>query len=51
MPLCADVGRVDSPDVAWLRSLGVSAFVVSSDQGLLRAAASEAMVQFRALRG
>jgi 2-keto-3-deoxy-L-rhamnonate aldolase RhmA len=49
-PMCAHVGRVDSPDVAWLRSLGVSAFVVSSDQGLLRAAASEAMAQFRVLR-
>jgi 2-keto-3-deoxy-L-rhamnonate aldolase RhmA len=50
-PMCAHVGSVNSPDVAWLRSLGVSAFVVSSDQGLLRTAAAEAVAQFRSLRG
>jgi 2-keto-3-deoxy-L-rhamnonate aldolase RhmA len=44
--LCAHVDRADSPDVAWLRGLGVSAFVVSSDQGLLRRAAMEAVASF-----
>lgn len=50
-PMCAHVGRLDSPDVAWLRSLGVTAFVVSSDQGLLRDAASQARAQFESIRG
>jgi 2-keto-3-deoxy-L-rhamnonate aldolase RhmA len=45
--LCAHVDRVDSPDVAWLRGLGVSAFIVSSDQGLLRSAAMLAATTFR----
>jgi 2-keto-3-deoxy-L-rhamnonate aldolase RhmA len=45
--LCAHVDRTDSPDVAWLRGLGVSAFVVSSDQGLMRRAAMQAAAQFR----
>jgi 2-keto-3-deoxy-L-rhamnonate aldolase RhmA len=49
-PMCAHVGRLDSPDVAWLRALGVGAFVVSSDQGLLRDAASQAVAHFRSLR-
>jgi 2-keto-3-deoxy-L-rhamnonate aldolase RhmA len=47
--LCAHVDRVDSPDVAWLRGLGVSAFIVSSDQGLLRSAAMLAATTFRSL--
>lgn len=46
--LCAHVDRADSPDVAWLRGLGVSAFIVSSDQGLMRRAAREAVAAFRA---
>lgn len=45
--LCAHVDRADSPDVAWLRGLGVSAFIVSSDQGLLRRAAMQAGSAFR----
>ncbi len=49
-PLCAHVGRLDSPEVSWLRSLGVSAFILSSDQGLMRAAALQALAQFRQLR-
>jgi len=49
-PLCAHVGRLDSPETGWLRSLGVSAFVVSSDQGLLRGAALHAVSQFEAVR-
>jgi 2-keto-3-deoxy-L-rhamnonate aldolase RhmA len=48
-PMCAHVGQLDSPDVAWLRALGVSAFVVSSDQGLLRAAALQTVARFRSL--
>lgn len=46
--LCAHVERVDSPDVPWLRSLGVSAFIVSSDQGLMRRAALETAATFKA---
>jgi 2-keto-3-deoxy-L-rhamnonate aldolase RhmA len=45
--LCAHVDRADSPDVAWLRGLGVSAFIVSSDQGLMRRAAVQAVAAFR----
>jgi staphyloferrin B biosynthesis citrate synthase len=48
--LCAHVDRVESPDVAWLRSLGVTAFIVASDQGLLRRAAQQTLAAFRALR-
>jgi len=47
--LCAHVDRIDSPDVAWLRSLGVSAFIVSSDQGFLRRAALQTLADFKAL--
>ncbi len=47
--LCAHVDRIDSPDVAWLRSIGVSAFIVSSDQGLQRRAALQTLADFRAL--
>lgn len=47
--LCAHVERVDSPDVAWLTALGVSAFIVSSEQGLLRAAALQTAAAFKAL--
>jgi 2-keto-3-deoxy-L-rhamnonate aldolase RhmA len=47
--LCAHVDRVDSPDVPWLRKLGVSAFIVSSDQGLLRRAALQIRADFEAL--
>jgi 2-keto-3-deoxy-L-rhamnonate aldolase RhmA len=47
--LCAHVDRIDSPDVSWLRSLGVSAFIVASDQGLMRRAALQTLADFRAL--
>jgi 2-keto-3-deoxy-L-rhamnonate aldolase RhmA len=47
--LCAHVDRIDSPDVAWLRSLGVTAFIVASDQGLMRRAALQTRDAFRAL--
>ena len=45
----AHVDRIDSPDVAWLRSLGVSAFIVASDQGFMRRAALQTLADFRAL--
>ncbi|HWL63446.1 MAG TPA: aldolase/citrate lyase family protein [Steroidobacteraceae bacterium] len=45
--LCAHVDRADSPDVAWLRGLGVSAFIVASDQGLMRRAAQQAVAAFK----
>lgn len=45
--LCAHVDRTDSSDVAWLRGLGVSVFVVASDQGLMRRAAMQAVAEFR----
>jgi 2-keto-3-deoxy-L-rhamnonate aldolase RhmA len=47
--LCAHVDRIDSPDVAWLRSIGVSAFIVASDQGLMRRSALQTLEAFRAL--
>jgi len=47
--LCAHVDRIESPDVTWLRSLGVSAFIVASDQGLMRRAALQTLTAFRAL--
>ncbi len=49
--LCAHVGKLDSPEVAWLDSLGVSAFILSSDQGLMRSAALQALADFKPLRG
>jgi 2-keto-3-deoxy-L-rhamnonate aldolase RhmA len=49
--LCAHVGRLDSPEVPWLRGLGVSAFILSSDQGLMRSAALQAVAQFKGLPG
>jgi 2-keto-3-deoxy-L-rhamnonate aldolase RhmA len=50
-PICAHVGRLDSSEVGWLRALGTSAFILSSDQGLMRGAAVQALEQFRSLRG
>ncbi|MEO6185592.1 MAG: aldolase/citrate lyase family protein [Steroidobacteraceae bacterium] len=47
--LCAHVDRIDSPDVAWLRTLGVSAFIVASDHGFLRRAALQTLSDFRQL--
>lgn len=45
--LCVHAGRVDAEEVQWLKSLGVNAFVVSSDQGLMRAAAVNVLDEFR----
>jgi staphyloferrin B biosynthesis citrate synthase len=50
-PVCAHVGKLDSPEVAWLRSIGVTAFILSTDQGLMRTAAMQAVAQFKGLRG
>jgi 2-keto-3-deoxy-L-rhamnonate aldolase RhmA len=50
-PICAHVGRLDSSEVGWLRALGTTAFILSSDQGLMRGAALQALEQFRSLRG
>jgi staphyloferrin B biosynthesis citrate synthase len=45
-PLCAFVGK--STEVPALRALGVTAFILSSDQGLLRQSAAAEAQQFRA---
>jgi 2-keto-3-deoxy-L-rhamnonate aldolase RhmA len=50
IPLCAHVARYVPAEVDWLRSIGVTVFVVSSDQGLLRRAATETLQAFRAVR-
>lgn len=43
--VCAMVGR--AAETEWLRSLGVTAFIVSTDQGFMRQAASQALAEFR----
>lgn len=48
-PLCAHAGRIDTAELRWLRGLGISCFIVGSDQGYLRSAAAEAQVRFREL--
>ena len=45
-PLCAFVNK--SAEIPALRELGVSAFIVSSDQGLMRQAASAELTRFAA---
>jgi 2-keto-3-deoxy-L-rhamnonate aldolase RhmA len=42
--LCAMAGR--AAEAEWLRALGVTAFIISSDQGFLRQAAARALVEF-----
>lgn len=49
-PLCAHVGDVMGDDARWLRGLGVSAFIVVSDQGLLRRCGAQILADFEALR-
>jgi 2-keto-3-deoxy-L-rhamnonate aldolase RhmA len=44
-PLCAFVGK--TAEIPALRALGVSAFILSSEQGLLRQAATAELAQFR----
>jgi staphyloferrin B biosynthesis citrate synthase len=46
-PLCAFVGQVT--EVAPLRALGITSFIVASDQSWLRQAASAQLQQFRSL--
>ena len=46
-PLCAFVNS--STEIAALRALGVSTFILSSEQGLLRFAANAELTKFRAL--
>jgi staphyloferrin B biosynthesis citrate synthase len=49
IPLVAYVGAIDAAEVSYLREVGVTAFAVSSEQGLMRSAASAAVSEFRAL--
>jgi 2-keto-3-deoxy-L-rhamnonate aldolase RhmA len=46
-PLCAFIGKTS--EVAPLQELGVSTFILASDQGLLRGAATSALSDFRQL--
>ena len=48
-PVCAHVGTLSADEVTWLRAIGVSLFVVASDQGLLRQAASSVAAGFASL--
>ncbi len=48
VPLIAHVGSGSDPDIARLRSLGIKAFLVASDQGLLRQGALAARRAFDA---
>lgn len=47
--LCVHAGRLDAAEFRWLRGLGVTCFVVSSDQGMLQSAAKDVLTQFREL--
>lgn len=47
-PLCAFVGKIS--EVPALQELGVSTFILASDQGLLRQAATSELSQFRQLK-
>jgi 2-keto-3-deoxy-L-rhamnonate aldolase RhmA len=46
-PICVFVGNV--AEATWLKEQGASAFVVSSDQGFLRRAAAQALMEYGAL--
>jgi staphyloferrin B biosynthesis citrate synthase len=46
-PLCAHVADIASDEARWLRSLGVTAFIVASDQGLLRRAGAQTLADFQ----
>ncbi len=46
-PLCAFVNS--SAEIAALRELGINTFIISSDQGLMRLAASTELAKFKAL--
>ncbi|MET0498679.1 MAG: aldolase/citrate lyase family protein [Steroidobacteraceae bacterium] len=45
--LCVHTGRIDAAEIAWMRGLGVTAFIVSSDQGLMRTAATNVLSEFK----
>lgn len=45
--VCAMAG--DTADAKWLKEMGVTAFIVSSDQGFMRKAAAQALRDFSAL--
>jgi staphyloferrin B biosynthesis citrate synthase len=49
-PLCAHVGRVDADETKWLRSIGVTAFIVGTDQNYLRRVATAELSAFRQLK-
>lgn len=46
IPLCAHVGEIASEETRWLKDLGVTTFIVSSDQGLLRGAGAQTLAAF-----
>jgi 2-keto-3-deoxy-L-rhamnonate aldolase RhmA len=46
-PMLAYTSAIDAAEVAWLRSIGVTALAVSSEQGLLKRAAMETCAAFR----
>jgi 2-keto-3-deoxy-L-rhamnonate aldolase RhmA len=48
--LCAHVGDLASDEARWLRGLGVTAFIVASDQGLLRRAGAQTVADFESMR-
>ncbi len=49
-PLCAHLGAVGTDEARWLKGLGVTAFIVGSDQGLLRRAGAQALADFDAFK-
>jgi 2-keto-3-deoxy-L-rhamnonate aldolase RhmA len=50
-PVCAHVGGLNVEEIGWLQDIGVSLFVVASDQGLLRSAARTLLADFEKLAG
>jgi staphyloferrin B biosynthesis citrate synthase len=49
-PLCAHVSDLTGDEVRWLESHGVTAFIVGSDQALLRRAGAQAVADFASKR-
>lgn len=47
-PLCAHVSDIASEEARWLRSLGVTVFIVASDQGFMRRSAAGTLADFKA---
>jgi staphyloferrin B biosynthesis citrate synthase len=50
-PLCAHLSDIAGDEARWLASLGVTAFIVASDQGLLRRAGARMVADFAASQG